>query len=128
MPQLNGNTCEINELPDGVTVTIKVTTNSRYTQKITITRNDEALCVFAGSGEHNAMTGQSTIVASSRAKLQAKFEYQTDINAEWLQSRQLKSGGPYTIGSYNLMVIVAENGDDSDYNDSILEFSWNTPR
>lgn len=128
MPQLNGNTCEIDELPDGVTVTVKVTTNSRYTQKITVTRNDEVLCVFAGSGERNAMTGQSTIVASSRAKLQAKFEYQTDINAEWLKSHQLKSGGPYTIGNYSLMVIVAENGDDSDYNDSILEFSWNTPR
>ncbi|WP_437574362.1 fucose-binding lectin II [Sorangium sp. So ce887] len=127
MPQLNGNACEIDELPDGVTVTIKVTTNSRYTQKITVTRNDEVLCVFAGSGERNAMTGQSTVVSNSRAKLQAKFEYQTDINAEWIKSRQLKSGGPYTIGNYNLMVIVAENGDDGDYNDSILEFSWNTP-
>ncbi|MGK3960925.1 fucose-binding lectin II [Sorangium sp. So ce118] len=128
MPQLNGNTCEITELPDGVTVTIKVTTNSRHTQKITVTRNDEVLSVFAGSGERNAMTGQSTIVASSRAKLQAKFEYQTDINAEWLKSSQLKSGGPYTIGNYNLLVIVAENGDDSDYNDSIVEFSWITPK
>ncbi|AUX31300.1 MULTISPECIES: fucose-binding lectin II [Sorangium] len=127
MPQLNGNTCEIDELPDGVTVTIKVTTNSRHTQRITVTRNDEVLCVFAGSGERNAMTGQSTIVANSRAKLQVKFEYQTDINAEWLKSRQLKSGGPYTIGSYNLLVIVAENGDDSDYNDSVLELSWSTP-
>ncbi|XXY51802.1 fucose-binding lectin II [Sorangium sp. So ce269] len=128
MPQLNGNTCEINELPDGVTVTIRVTTNSRHTQKVTVTRNDEVLSVFAGSGERNAMTGQSTIVASSRAKLQAKFEYQTDINAEWLRSSQLKSGGPYTIGNYNLLVIVAENGDDSDYNDSIVEFSWITPK
>ncbi|KYG02149.1 hypothetical protein BE21_55345 [Sorangium cellulosum] len=123
---MNGNTCEIDELPDGVTVTIKVTTNSRHTQRITVTRNDEVLCVFAGSGERNAMTGQSTIVANSRAKLQAKFEYQTDLNAEWRTSRQLKSGGPYAIGSYNLLVIVAENGDDSDYNDSVLELSWST--
>ncbi|WP_437727570.1 fucose-binding lectin II [Sorangium sp. So ce861] len=127
MPQLNGNTCEIDELPDGVTVTIKVTTNSRHTQRITVARNDEVLCVFAGSGERNAMTGQSTIVANSRSKLQARFEYQTDINADWIKSRQLKSGGPYTIGSYNLLVIVAENGDDSDYNDSVLELSWSTP-
>ncbi|WP_438003876.1 fucose-binding lectin II [Sorangium sp. So ce321] len=128
MPQLNGNTCEIDELPDGVTVTIKVTTNSRHTQKVTVTRNDEVLSVFAGSGERNAMTGQSTIVASSRAKLQAKFEYQTDINAEWRKSTDLKSGGPYAVGNYNLLVVVAENGDDSDYNDSIVEFSWITPK
>ena len=127
MPQLNGNACEIDEPPDGVTVTIKVTTNSRHTQKITVTRNDEVLCVFAGSGERNAMTGQSTIVANGRASLRVKFEYQTDINGAWLKSHQLKSGGPYTIGSYNLLVIVAENGDDSDFNDSILEFSWSTP-
>ncbi len=85
MPQLTGNACEIDEPPDGVTVTIKVTTNSRHTQKITVTRNDEVLCVFAGSGERDAMTGQSTVVSNSRAKLQAKFEYQTDINAEWLK-------------------------------------------
>lgn len=127
MPQLNGNTCEISELPDGVTVTVKVTTNSRHTQRITLTRKDEVLCAFVGSGERNAMTGQWTIVANARAPLQAKFEYQTDINAEWLKSSQLKSGGPYTIGSYNLLVIVAENGDDADYNDSVLEFSWTTP-
>ncbi|MGK3987251.1 fucose-binding lectin II [Sorangium sp. So ce136] len=128
MPQLNGNTCEIDELPDGVTVTIRVTTNSRHTQKVTVARDDEVLSVFAGSGERNAMTGQSTIVASSRAKLRAKFEYQTDINAEWLKSSELKSGGPYTIGNYNLLVVVAENGDDGDYNDSIVEFSWITPK
>ncbi|WP_437630338.1 fucose-binding lectin II [Sorangium sp. So ce854] len=127
MPQLNGNTCEISELPDGVTVTVKVTTNSRHTQKITLTRNDEVLCAFVGSGERNAMTGQWTIVASARAKLLAKFEYQTDINAEWRKSSQLKSGGPYTIGSYNLLVVVAENGDDADYNDCVLEFSWSSP-
>lgn len=128
MPQLNGNTCEIDELPDGVTVTIRATTNSRHTQKITVTRNDEVLCAFTGSGERNAMTGQSTIVASSRAKLRATFEYQTDINAEWRKSSQLKSGGPYTVGNHNFMVIVAENGDDNDYNDSVLEFNWTTPR
>ncbi|WP_437730522.1 fucose-binding lectin II [Sorangium sp. So ce1335] len=128
MPQLNGNTCEIDELPDGVTVTIRATTNSRHTQKITVTRNDEVLCAFAGSGERNAMTGQSTIVSNARAKLRATFEYQTDINAEWQKSRQLKAGGPYTIGNYNILVIVAENGDDSDYNDSIIELSWNTSR
>ncbi|MFF2618024.1 hypothetical protein [Kitasatospora sp. NPDC058046] len=26
------------------------------------------------------------------------------------------------------MVLVAENGDDADYNDTILEFSWYTPK
>jgi len=40
----------------------------------------------------------------------------------------LNSGGPYAIGNYNLLVVVAENGDDSDYTDSIVEFSWYTPR
>jgi len=45
-----------------------------------------------------------------------------------LVSTKLNTGGPYLIGSYNLLIIVAENGDDSDYNDAILEFSWTTPK
>lgn len=40
----------------------------------------------------------------------------------------LNSGGPYRVGQYNLMVVVAENGDDVDYDDAVLEFSWYTPR
>lgn len=128
MPQLNGHICEINELPDGVFVAVKAATNSRYTQRVTLVRNDEVLCSFTGSGERNAMTGQSIIVGNARAKLLAKFEYRTDINGEWIQSSQLKAGGPYTVGSYNVLVVVAENGDDNDCNDSILEFSWITPR
>ncbi|MEU2253872.1 fucose-binding lectin II [Nocardia xishanensis] len=36
----------------------------------------------------------------------------------------MKRGGPYAIGSYHLLVLVAENGNDADYNDAIVEFSW----
>lgn len=32
-------------------------------------------------------------------------------------------GGPYSIGVFNTAIIVAENGDDADYNDTILEFT-----
>ncbi|MFF0561331.1 fucose-binding lectin II [Streptomyces sp. NPDC004266] len=45
-----------------------------------------------------------------------------------MQPSKLNCGGPYDIGTYNLMVVVAENGDDGDYNDSILELSRHTSK
>lgn len=35
---------------------------------------------------------------------------------------QLTSGGPYDIGKLQLVVVVAENGDDADYNDAVVQF------
>ncbi|MFB7666428.1 fucose-binding lectin II [Kitasatospora sp. NPDC056138] len=121
---LNGNTAEIN-LPAGTQVIVKAKSNSRFTQKLAVTSKDGgADYLFTGNGEHNAVIGQATITGVSQ--LQATFEYGDDGGA--FRPSRLNSGGPYEIGSYNLMVIVAENGDDSDYNDAILEFSWYTPK
>ncbi|MFD7579031.1 fucose-binding lectin II [Kitasatospora sp. NPDC059817] len=119
-----GNQAEIT-LPAGVQITVKAKTNSALLQSVKLTSKDGQLDQqFTGTGEHNTVIGQTTITDVSQ--LVATFEYGESDGA--LKPSSLNSGGPYEIGAYNLMVIVAENGDDSDYNDTILEFSWYTPK
>lgn len=121
---LNGNVSDIESLP-GCEITAKAKTNSKFTQKITIKSADQSVGLeFMGSGEKNTIIGQSSFQGAT--KLVVTFEY-ADTASSWKPSK-LNSGGPYAIGNYNLLVLVAENGDDSDFNDSILEFSWNTPK
>ncbi|GGU10774.1 fucose-binding lectin II [Streptomyces lateritius] len=40
--------------------------------------------------------------------------------------RSRGAGRPWPISIRSKTVVAAENGDDSDYNDTILEFSWHT--
>ncbi|MFF2074763.1 fucose-binding lectin II [Kitasatospora sp. NPDC058162] len=118
------NKAEIS-LPAGAKVTIKAKTNSRFTQKISATSKDGAVdYLFTGTGEHNSVAGQTTITGPSQ--IVATFEF-SEADGNWKASR-LNSGGPYDIGNYHLLVVVAENGDDADFNDAILELSWYTPK
>ncbi|WP_181799525.1 fucose-binding lectin II [Kitasatospora acidiphila] len=121
---VNGNKAEIS-LPAGARITVKAKTNSSLVQKVSVTSKDRAVDYqFTGTGERNTVSGQETFTGPSQ--LSATFEYSDSAGV--FKPSKLNSGGPYDIGSYHLMVIVAENGDDSDYNDAILEFSWHTPR
>ncbi|MFD7450022.1 fucose-binding lectin II [Kitasatospora sp. NPDC059827] len=118
------NKAEIS-LPDGAKVAIKAKTNSSFTQKVAVTSKDgEVDYLFTGTGERNTISGAETITGPRQ--LVATFEY-SEADGNWKASK-LNSGGPYDIGNYHLMVVVAENGDDADYNDAILELSWFTPR
>ncbi|MEU0634091.1 fucose-binding lectin II [Streptomyces sp. NPDC005989] len=111
-------------LPAGVTVQVKVKTNSKAMQKVTLKDNHDRVDLeFAGTGEKNTI-GDKTITPVDKSLFTAVFEYAGDDGV--FKPSKLNSGGPYDIGNYHLMVVVAENGDDSDYNDTVLEFSWHT--
>jgi len=101
-----------------------VKTNSSFTQNINITGGDYEKS-FSGVGERNEVIGQDTI-AEPPKNLKATFTFSGPDGV--IKTSKLNKGGPYIIKSYNVLIIVAENGDDSDYNDSILEFSWYTPK
>ncbi|WP_431681231.1 fucose-binding lectin II [Kitasatospora sp. KL5] len=121
---VSGNKAEIH-LPAGVTAHVKVKSNSKFTQKVELKdRSGEVDLLISGTGEGNTIIGDKTITPGRNFLLDAVFEY-ADADGVFKPSR-LNSGGPYDIGNYNLMVVVAENGDDADYNDAILEFSWYT--
>ncbi|MFF2747380.1 fucose-binding lectin II [Kitasatospora sp. NPDC058048] len=118
------NTAEIS-LPAGTQVTVKAKTNSSSVQQVRLTGQDGGVdLLFSGTGERNTVIGQETV--TGQAGLKAVFEY---AGADGVfRPSKLNSGGPYEIGNYNLLVVVAENGDDADYNDTVLEFSWFTSK
>ncbi|GAA1993413.1 hypothetical protein GCM10009738_87980 [Kitasatospora viridis] len=117
------NQAEI-RLPAGMTVQVKVKSNSQLTQKVTLKDATAGVDLeFTGTGERNTIIGDKTITAGQRP-LNAVFEY---AGADGVfKPSKLNSGGPYDIGNYHMMVVVAENGDNADYNDTILELSWHT--
>jgi hypothetical protein len=100
-------------------VTVSVTTNSPTTQTVTFIRGGQTIYCFSGAGERN-LIGSAQMNDSSR--FQAKFEFQPKGGA--LSKSALRTGGPYSIGSTNFLIVVAENGDDADYNDVVVQFSW----
>lgn len=119
---LSGNLAKVT-LPSGVSISLKAKSNSSALQRITINDGSQDILAFTGSGEGNSIIGQGTL--TDKTQLTIKFEFQQ--GGQWKGS-VLNSGGPYVIGTYNMLIVVAENGDDSDYNDSILEFTWYTKK
>ncbi|WP_405188772.1 fucose-binding lectin II [Streptomyces anulatus] len=110
-------------LPAGVTVHVKVKTNSKATQKVALTSKDGTVDhEFSGAGEKNMVIGETTITPGADSPFNAVFEYSGDDNV--LKPSKLNCGGPYDIGNFHMVLVVAENGDDEDFNDTVLEFSW----
>jgi Fucose-binding lectin II (PA-IIL) len=119
---ISGNLATIN-LVGATAVSVNAKTNSALTQQVTLTDKSGAInFVFTGSGEHNTTIGMATFDVNSI--MQASFVY-AKPDGTWANSA-LRSGGPYAVGSLNMIVIVAENGDDTDYNDCVLQFNWRT--
>jgi hypothetical protein len=72
-----------------------------------------------GSGEKNTSLKQINLPPYVH-KVVATFGYGDDKSA-LKPSAKLTSGGPYAFGSYRMMLIAAENGDDEDDNDAVVE-------
>jgi hypothetical protein len=42
-------------------------------------------------------------------------------------TKSLTVGGPLTVGEcYGMLFVLAENGDDADFDDAVLQFAWST--
>lgn len=122
---INQNVASIT-LPDDVDVTVEVKTNSQSKQKVSIKSDKGDVNLnFEGSGERNKLGGE-TQTKRFGSPLKVTFEY-ADASGKWKPST-LQKGGPYAVGRLNILFVVAENGDDADYNDCTLQFSWHSPR
>ncbi|MGW4287798.1 fucose-binding lectin II [Streptomyces sp. NPDC004673] len=119
---VKGNEAEVS-LPAGASVQVRVKTNAKVTQRVRLVGQDVDQ-EFTGAGEGNTIIGETVFTPSGKSPLTAVFEYAGDDGV--FKPSSLNRGGPYEIGKYNLLIAVAENGDDSDYNDAVLEFSWYT--
>lgn len=116
--QVAGNVAEINFGDEWASQHLKVKTNSKSVQNVHIKVDDQEFQA-SGSGERNLIFERQ--LDTPCKQISATFTYQA-ANGDKLASK-LKSGGPYDIGRYTTIIVVAENGDDADYNDAILEIS-----
>ncbi|KAK9440045.1 Calcium-mediated lectin [Metarhizium brunneum] len=117
--QVTGNVAEINFGDDWTPQHLKVKTNSKSVQNVHIKVDDQEFQV-SGSGERNNLIFDRQLDKPCK-KISATFTYQA-ANGDKLASK-LNFGGPYDIGRYKTINVVAENGDDADYNDAIFEIS-----
>ncbi|KAG8424720.1 hypothetical protein J3458_001491 [Metarhizium acridum] len=117
--RITGNVAEINFGDEWGSQNLKVKANFRSVQYVRIKVDNEEF-EASGSGEGNTIIFDRKLGTPCK-KISATFEYQTE-NGGKLQSK-LRSGGPYDIGRYKTLIVVAENGDDADYNDVIFEIS-----
>ncbi|MFI5776353.1 fucose-binding lectin II [Nocardia sp. NPDC051570] len=99
--------------------TVTATSNAAATQRVTISDNNgNQLDQFVGSGQRSQI-GAAQLSGNA---FQVLLEYSTD-GTTWNTSAT-RVGGPYVIGSSGFAIVVGENGDDSDYNDAVLQFAW----
>ncbi|KFG78721.1 hypothetical protein MANI_002039 [Metarhizium anisopliae] len=117
--QVTGNVAEINFGNDWSPQHLKVKTNSKSAQNVQIKVDDQEFQA-SGSGERQNIIFDRQLDKPCK-KISATFTYQA-ANGDKLASK-LKAGGPYDIGRYKTITVVAENGDDIDYNDAIFEIS-----
>eukprot|EP00026_Physarum_polycephalum_P020667 Phypoly_transcript_23403.p1 GENE.Phypoly_transcript_23403~~Phypoly_transcript_23403.p1 ORF type:complete len:123 (+),score=15.64 Phypoly_transcript_23403:144-512(+) len=115
---INQNVAEV-FLAAGTTTTVTVKTNSPAVQKVELT-GPGVDHKFSGAGE-NTLIGQCQLTGAG--PFYATFSFQKGGQSF---PSMLQSGGPYVINEYHALIVVAENGDDSDFNDAILQFEWRT--
>lgn len=113
---IKGNEAEIN-LPADTKVSVRVRVNSSNFQTVELHMAERGF-QCGGSGENQLI---QQIEIEGETKLFAKFRHSKGGSQ---RSSTLHSEGPTALGNYNLMLLSAEDGDDADNNDAVMEFSW----
>lgn len=115
---LDGNTARVFFGPDSAFRNLRVKVNSPSKQYVTLSGGIRRQ--LSGSGESNSTLCDEPFSPTTK-EVQVVFEY--DAGNGEKKASKLRYGGPYEIGRFRMLVLVAENGDDSDYNDVVVEFS-----
>ncbi len=116
---INGNVAQV-VFSTSKKIGMTVTTNSGNQQQVVASDGGSVNLTFSGTGQHNVI-GQSSFTTNST--LQVTFQYMDPASGAFSNSR-VEAGGPYQMGNTNFLAVLAENGDDSDYNDAIVNFTW----
>jgi hypothetical protein len=104
--------------------TLEVKANSSTEQHVLIDIDGKETLV-AGSGENDTSL-KSFRLPNSAVNITATFSHGND-KSTLKPATRLLAGGPYSTGQYVTMAIVAENGDDEDNNDAVLEIRGYVP-
>ncbi|KAM0702202.1 hypothetical protein Q7P35_011112 [Cladosporium inversicolor] len=120
----SSNTATILFAPDKAHKTYTLISNSSRKQTISAQIDDDAQVIS------HEITGEGTKAPPSHLPENTKnvvftFSYEEESGGKQTKkpSFKLKSGGPYDIGRVQLLVVVAENGDDADFNDAVVQIT-----
>ncbi|KAK5989666.1 hypothetical protein PT974_07921 [Cladobotryum mycophilum] len=94
--------------------------NSSKVQFVRITINGKPQQELSGAGEHRELANFRLDEAITSAE--PEFTYGGNRSLSRLQF-----GGPYSVGRQNILIVTAENGDDSDYDDTVAQFTTQKP-
>ena len=94
-------------------VAVEVKSNSSFDQHVELDIDGSKKTV-KGTGEQQSL--ETISVPEGTSKLVATFSYGKDKKPS-----ELQHGGPWGIGVMQLLMVLAENGDDEDFNDVVLQ-------
>jgi hypothetical protein len=94
-------------------VAVEVKSNSSFDQHVELDIDGSKKTV-KGTGEQQSL--ETISVPEGTSKLVATFSYGKDKKPS-----ELQHGGPWDIGVMQLLMVLAENGDDEDFNDVVLQ-------
>jgi len=94
-------------------VALEVKSNSSFDQHVELDIDGTKKTV-KGTGERASL--ETISVPEGTSRLVATFTYGGDKKPS-----ELQHGGPWDIGVMKLLMVVAENGDDKDFNDTVLQ-------
>lgn len=102
----------------------EVKSNSSTGQHVLINIDGEETLVV-GSGEDTSLKAFAALPREA-INITATFSHGNDKSA-LKPAKRLVAGGPCSTGQYVTMAVVAENGDDEDHNDAVLEIRGYVP-
>jgi hypothetical protein len=102
-------------LPKGwaTNVAVEVKSNSSLDQHVELDI-DGTKKTIKGTGEQASL--ETLSLPEGTSKLVATFSHGSDKKPS-----ELQHGGPWDIGTMQLLMVLAENGDDEDFNDVVLQ-------
>ncbi|KAM0693739.1 hypothetical protein Q7P36_006996 [Cladosporium allicinum] len=111
---INGNEATFSFPPDWPTkAVLTVSSDSPLPQKIELSIDGNNQTITGPFGEP---WSEKMVVPGGTSKVVAKF-----FHTDGKQPSALQFSGPISLGSSVLMMVVAEDGDDEDFNDVVLQ-------
>ncbi|WP_461481220.1 fucose-binding lectin II [Porticoccus sp.] len=115
-------------LPLNSYISVRGFTNAAFPQSVAIVDENGGSHEMSGSGEQDTpmQNGSYGFTTPSTAKNPGGFQVtvtvQSQQGGQWVPSQV--TSGKTSLAYYNLVLVVSEDGADTDWNDAVVQFSW----
>jgi hypothetical protein len=113
-------------LPASQKVYVSAFTNASYLQRVTLTVNGGTPQQWQGNGEGNQEIAHTSLIIPSDPSGWVNASVLTEFSPSGspFQPSKMSPIGTFSVYGYNQRMIVSEDADDDDYNDTALILSW----